>query len=206
METFSRRTFLKGVAATTCGSCVHAISPLSNGGYMAWGAPEPAQFGALGAAPLLILVNLDGGCSYNITPIFTGAFRDRNRRISYGPENGAIPLTSDQGLHPSLTGLKPIWDEGRLAVLNLVGLNDPTGLTRSHADGSDIKLTGITNVSEVKAGLKPGWVVNMSAHFGEPFSGIAINSGRSSLMEALTRLCQLPHSIRWAKRPLSGRR
>jgi uncharacterized protein (DUF1501 family) len=161
---------------------VHAISPLSNGGYMAWAAPEPAQLGALGAEPLLILVNLDGGCSYNITPIFTGAFRDRNRRISYGPENGAIPLTSDQGLHPSLTGLKPIWDEGKLAVLNLVGLNDPTGLTRSHADGSDIKLTGITNVSEVKAGLKPGWVVNMSAHFGEPFSGIAINSGRSSLM------------------------
>jgi uncharacterized protein (DUF1501 family) len=66
--------------------------------------------------------------------------------------------------------------------MNLVGLNDPTGLTRSHADGSDIKLTGITNVAEVKAGLKPGWVVNMSAHFGEPFSGIAINSGRSSLM------------------------
>jgi uncharacterized protein (DUF1501 family) len=34
----------------------------------------------------------------------------------------------------------------------------------------------------VKAGLKPGWVVNLSAHFGEPFSGIAINSSRSSLM------------------------
>ena len=181
MQSFSRRTFLKGVAATTCGSCVHAISPLSNGGYMAWAAPEPAQFGALGANPLLILVNLDGGCSYNITPIYTGAYRDRNRTISYGPEN-SIPLTSDQGLHPSLTGLKPIWDEGKLAVLNLVGLNDPTGLTRSHADGADIKLTGITNVAEVKAGLKPGWVVNMSAHFGEPFSGIAINSGRSSLM------------------------
>jgi uncharacterized protein (DUF1501 family) len=165
---------------------VHAISPFSNGDYIAWAAPEPAQSGVL-TNPLLILVNLDGGCSYNISPIYTGAFRDRNRRISYGPEN-SISLESSgpravaQGLHPSLTGLKPIWDEGNLALMNLVGLNDPTGLTRSHADGSDIKLTGITNVAEVKAGLKPGWVVNMSAHFGEPFSGIAINSGRSSLM------------------------
>jgi uncharacterized protein (DUF1501 family) len=180
MQSFSRRTFLKGLAATTCGSCVHAISPFSNGGYIAWAAPEPAQSGVL-ANPLLILVNLDGGCSYNITPIYTGAFRDRNRRISYGPEN-SIPLTGDQGLHPSLTGLKPVWDEGKLAVLNLVGLNDPTGVTRSHDEGANIKLTGITNVAEVKAGLKPGWVVNMSAHFGEPFSGITINSSRSSLM------------------------
>jgi uncharacterized protein (DUF1501 family) len=55
-------------------------------------------------------------------------------------------------------------------------------LTRSHDDGANIKLTGITNVPEVKAALTPGWVVRMSAHFGEPFSGIAINSSRSSLM------------------------
>jgi uncharacterized protein (DUF1501 family) len=180
MQSFSRRTFLKGVAATTCGSCVHAISPLSKGGFIAWAGPQPAQSGVL-ANPLLILVNLDGGCSYNLTPIYTGAFRDRNPRISYGPES-SIPLTSDQGLHPSLTGLKPVWDQGNLAVLNLVGLNDPTGLSRSHADGAAIKLTGITNVAEVKTNLTPGWVVNLSARFGEPFSGIAINSSRECLM------------------------
>ena len=161
MQSFSRRNFLKGVAATTCGSCVHAISPLSKGGYIAGGAPEPAQSaGALGDRPLLILVNLDGGCSYNITPIYTGAYRDRNRDISYGPEN-SIPLNGavDQGLHPSLTGLKPIWDEKNLAVMNLVGLNDPTGVTRSHDDGGNVKLMGITNVAEVKSGATPGWVV-----------------------------------------------
>jgi len=180
MQSFSRRTFLKGVAATTCGSCVHAISPLSKGDFIAWAGPQPAQSGVL-ANPLLILVNLDGGCSYNITPIYTGAYRDRNPRISYGPES-SIPLTSDQGLHPSLTGLKPVWDQGNLAVLNLVGLNDPTGVTRSHDEGANMKLKAITNIAEVKANLTPGWVENLSAHFGEPFSGIAINSSRSSLM------------------------
>jgi uncharacterized protein (DUF1501 family) len=66
--------------------------------------------------------------------------------------------------------------------LNLVGLNDPTGRSRSHADGAAIKLTGITNIAEVKANLTPGWAVNLSAHFGEPFSGIAINSSRECLM------------------------
>jgi uncharacterized protein (DUF1501 family) len=181
METFSRRTFLKGVAATTCGSCVHAVSPFANGGYLAWAAPPLAQSGVLGASPLLILINLDGGCSYNITPIYTGAFRTKNPTISYGQEN-SIPLTGDQGLHPSLTGLKPIWDEKNLALLNLVGLNDPTGLSRSHQDGANIRLTGITNVGEVRAGITPGWVVNMSAHFGEVYSGIVINSSRESIM------------------------
>jgi uncharacterized protein (DUF1501 family) len=180
MQSFSRRTFLKGVAATTCGSCVHAISPLSKGGFIAWAGPQ-LPTGTLGSTPLLILVNLDGGCSYNLTPIYTGAWRDRNPTISYGPES-SIPLTADQGLHPSLTGLKPVWDQGNLAVLNLVGLNDLTGVTRSHMDGSNIKLTGITSVPEVKAGITPGWLVNLGAHFGEPFSGISINSSRSSLM------------------------
>jgi uncharacterized protein (DUF1501 family) len=45
-----------------------------------------------------------------------------------------------------------------------------------------MKLKAITNIAEVKANLTPGWVENLSAHFGEPFSGIAINSSRSSLM------------------------
>jgi uncharacterized protein (DUF1501 family) len=181
METFSRRTFLKGVAATTCGSAVHAVSPFSNGDYLAWAGPAPTQStGVLGNTPLLIIVNLDGGCSYNITPIYTGAFRDRNPNISYGPEN-SIPLTSDQGLHPSLTGLKSVWDEQNLALLNLVGFNEPSGLTRSHMDGANCRLTGIMSIPEVRAGTNPGWVVRMSAHFGEPFSGIAINSSRSSI-------------------------
>jgi uncharacterized protein (DUF1501 family) len=178
MEKFSRRTFLKGAAATTCGSYVHAVSPFSNGGFLAWAGPSPAQ--SAPGNPLLILVNLDGGCTYNITPIYTGAYRDRNRTISYGPEN-SIPLTSDQGLHPSLTGLKSVWDEKNLAVLNLVGFHDPSGVTRSHAVGGDIKLTGITDVSEVKAGTTPGWVLRLSAHFGETFSGVVLNSSRSSI-------------------------
>jgi hypothetical protein len=180
MQSFSRRTFLKGVAATTCGSCVHAVSPLSKGGFIAWAGPQlPA--GVLGPNPLLFIVNLDGGCSYNITPIYAGAWRDRNPTISYGPEN-SIPLTGEQGLHPSLTGLKSVWDQGNLAVLNLVGLNDASGLTRSHDFGSDLKLKAITNIAEVKANITPGWVVNLSAYFGEPFSGITLNSSRSSLM------------------------
>jgi uncharacterized protein (DUF1501 family) len=91
-------------------------------------------------------------------------------------------LTSDQGLHPSLTGLKPIWDEKNLAVMNLVGLNDPSGVTRSHDQGTNVKLMAITNMAEVKSGATPGWVVRMSAHFGEPFSGITINSSKSGLM------------------------
>src|SRR5262249_46398142 len=39
----------------------------------------------------------------------------------------------------------------------------------------------ITNVNEVKAGVTPGWVVRMSSYFGEPYSGIVINSSRSSI-------------------------
>src|SRR5829696_3157700 len=42
---------------------------------------------------------------------------------------GAIDLDGFFGLHPSLSGLKPLWDERRLAVVHAIGSPDTT---RSH--------------------------------------------------------------------------
>jgi uncharacterized protein (DUF1501 family) len=49
-------------------------------------------------------------------------------------EDAAIDLDGFFGLHPSLAPLKPIWDDGHLAIVHAAGSPDPT---RSHFDAQD---------------------------------------------------------------------
>lgn len=48
-----------------------------------------------------------------------------------GQQNGAVDLNGFFGLHPTLAGLKEIYDDGALAVVHATGCTDPT---RSHFD------------------------------------------------------------------------
>jgi uncharacterized protein (DUF1501 family) len=56
-----------------------------------------------------------------------------------GKANGAIDLDGRFGLHPSLQALKPLWDAGRLAIVEAVGSPDPS---RSHFDAQDYMESG----------------------------------------------------------------
>ena len=49
-------------------------------------------------------------------------------------EDSAIDLDGFFGLHPALAPLKPIWDDGHLAIVHAAGSPDPT---RSHFDAQD---------------------------------------------------------------------
>ncbi|MDX5024771.1 hypothetical protein SHY67_11230, partial [Streptococcus suis] len=52
---------------------------------------------------------------------------------------GILPLSDDLGLHPAMRGLKGLYDQGQLAVLNAVGYPNPD---RSHFRSMDIWQTG----------------------------------------------------------------
>ena len=56
-----------------------------------------------------------------------------------GKTNGAIDLDGRFGLHPRLQPLKPLWDEGQLAIVEAAGSPDPT---RSHFDAQDYMESG----------------------------------------------------------------
>ena len=56
-----------------------------------------------------------------------------------GTEQAAIDLDGHFGLHPSLHGLKPLWDRRQLAIVEAVGSPDPT---RSHFDAQDYMESG----------------------------------------------------------------
>ncbi len=60
-----------------------------------------------------------------------------------GREDAAIDLDGFFGLHPSLAPLKPIWDDGHLAIVHAAGSPDPT---RSHFDAQDFMEAGTPGV------------------------------------------------------------
>ena len=60
-------------------------------------------------------------------------------RPSRGDERAAIDLDGFFGFHPALAPLKPLYDEGLLAVVQAAGSPDPT---RSHFDAQDFMESG----------------------------------------------------------------
>src|ERR1039457_5670289 len=58
-------------------------------------------------------------------------------------EDAAIDLDGFFGLHPALAPLKPIWDDGHLAIVHAAGSPDPT---RSHFDAQDFMESGTPGI------------------------------------------------------------
>jgi uncharacterized protein (DUF1501 family) len=77
-----------------------------------------------------------------VVPFFEKAYYEMRPTIAVpqpGKPNGAIDLDGHFGLHPSLQQLKPLWDNGQLAVIEAAGSPDPT---RSHFDAQDFMESG----------------------------------------------------------------
>lgn len=68
-----------------------------------------------------------------------------------GGADAAIDLDGFFGLHPSLSSLKPVYDEGHLAVVHAVGSPDNT---RSHFDAQDYMEAGAPG----NKGVADGWL------------------------------------------------
>jgi uncharacterized protein (DUF1501 family) len=82
----------------------------------------------------------------------------------------AIELDGRFGLHPSLAGLKQLWDERQLAVVEAVGSPDPT---RSHFDAQDYMESGTPGLKATP----DGWLNRALAREQNPAPLRAISLG-----------------------------
>jgi uncharacterized protein (DUF1501 family) len=86
--------------------------------------------------PILVVLQLSGGNDYlnTVVPYANSLYWD-SRPIVNIPEDKVIPLDNAVGFHPSMAALKPLYDEGKMAVIHGVGYaNSP----RSHFRSMDI--------------------------------------------------------------------
>jgi uncharacterized protein (DUF1501 family) len=106
-----------------------------------------------GQARRLIVVQLSGGNDglNTIIPYRNDLYFKARPTLALKETEGILPLSDDLGLHPAMKGLKGLYDQGQLAVLNAVGYPNPD---RSHFRSMDIWQTG----SGSEQLLTTGWL------------------------------------------------
>jgi uncharacterized protein (DUF1501 family) len=106
-----------------------------------------------GQARRLIVVQLSGGNDglNTIVPYRNDLYFKARPTLALKETEGILPLSDDLGLHPAMKGLKGLYDQGQLAVLNAVGYPNPD---RSHFRSMDIWQTG----SGSEQLLTTGWL------------------------------------------------
>jgi uncharacterized protein (DUF1501 family) len=106
----------------------------------------------MGGNKVLVVIQLSGGNDglNTVIPINNDIYYRERPGLSIAKEKTLI-LNADAGLHPSLTHLKTLYDEGNISILNNVGYPNPD---RSHFRSMDIWQTA-SNPDEY---LNSGWL------------------------------------------------
>jgi len=145
-----RRDFLRNtIPATVLPAFINGFS------IKAFGAESPlAQL--LGGDPfsdhVLVIVQLSGGNDglNTVIPIDTYANYFNARSNIAIPQANILPLTATTGLNPAMTGMKALYDEGKLGVVQAVGYPTPNF---SHFRATDIWMSA----SDSNQVLVNGW-------------------------------------------------
>ena len=84
----------------------------------------------------LIVIQLTGGNDYlnTVVPYNDGRYYDYRSTVHI-PQDRVIPVDGQVGFNPSMGPVKRLWDEGKVAVINGIGYQNPN---RSHFRSMDI--------------------------------------------------------------------
>ena len=144
-----RRDFIKTAPVAILPAFLSGLS------VKAFGAsPLMAALSAANNDHVLVLIQLVGGNDglNTVIPLDEYSILSAARSNILIPQNRVLTLngTSTVGLHPSLTGLQQLYNNGKLHIVHDVGYPDPN---YSHFRSTDIWLTG-ANSNQV---LSTGW-------------------------------------------------
>lgn len=148
MDTISRRKFLTLTSGVALGAAVPLLS-LSDIAQAAIDRPLPAN------TPILVAVTLYGGNDglNTLIPYTDSLYFSSRPDISY-PAEKLLRLDSSLALNPSMTGIKSLWDEKKVAVIRGVGYPKPD---RSHFSSMAKWQTG-NPLAHVSTGWLGRWI------------------------------------------------
>jgi uncharacterized protein (DUF1501 family) len=147
----NRRDFLKRAAPVT------AVPFTVNGLRLAAFGNEQPQTANPGAGAaldrVLVLIQLSGGNDglNTVIPLDQYAAYSNLRKNIALPEDRVLRLTASTGLHPAASGMKALYDSGRLCIVQGVSYPNPNF---SHFRAMDIWLTA----SDYNQYLSSGWM------------------------------------------------
>jgi uncharacterized protein (DUF1501 family) len=132
---------------------------------------------------ILVVLQMAGGNDglNMVVPFADDAYHRARPRLAFAPEN-ILKLDDYAGLNPKLTGLKSLYDEGHLAVVQGVGYPNPN---RSHFRSTEIWQTA----SDANRNLSEGWIGRYFDNFcagADPTVGIAVGEEMPEAFAAKT--------------------
>ena len=161
----TRRTFLKGGAMAVIGTAA---------------VPSFLTRAAYGAMPsssrnkrLVVIFQRGAADGLNIViPHAESVYYQMRPSIAI-PRGQVVDLNGFFGLHPSLSSLKPLWDQGHLAIVHAAGSPDTT---RSHFDAQDYMESGTPGVKSTTDGWLNRVLQSERQTNESPFSSVAIGA------------------------------
>ena len=145
----TRREFLTGSLTFLSTASVLPVF-LGNTARVSAG-PEPLTRRNNDSDRILVMVQLTGGNDglNTIIPYENDLYYKCRRRIAIAKKD-VLPLENGLGLHPAARGLKALYDDGKLAIVQGVGYPNPN---RSHFTSTDIWQT-----ADPRLELRGGWL------------------------------------------------
>jgi len=132
---------------------------------------------ALGFKKLVIIQLAGGNDGLNTIIPYNNDIYYRERPNLAIKKNNLIKATDQLGFHNSMGGLKNLYDQGYLSIINSVGYPDPN---RSHFRATDIWQTA----SDSNEYLTAGWLGRyIDKHGKMPHSGIEVDDSLSLIMK-----------------------
>ena len=134
----------------------------------------------------LIVVQLSGGNDglNTVIPFRNDLYYKARPTLGIQESSGILPLEKDLGLHPALTGLKRLYDQGQLAVLNSVGYPNPD---RSHFRSMDIWQTGSGADNVLSTGWLGRYLDSNCPDCQHPYNALEVDDTLSLALKGATR-------------------
>jgi uncharacterized protein (DUF1501 family) len=139
-----------------------------------------------GKARRLIVVQLSGGNDglNTIVPYRNDLYYKARPSLALKSTDGILPLSDDLGLHPRMTGLKSLYDQGQLTVLNAVGYPNPD---RSHFRSMDIWQTGSGSEQLLTTGWLGRYLDSSCAGCALPYQALEVDDTLSLALKGQLR-------------------
>ena len=180
-NTISRRGFMRNGALALIGTSV-IPSFLMRSVYA-------QQVTARASGKKLVVIFQRGACDgLNVAvPYGEKNYYAMRPTIAIQPKE-VLDLNGFFGLHPAMASMKPLYDEGHLAIVHAVGSPDPT---RSHFDAQDYMESGTPGLKATP----DGWLNRALANEPPHPSGAAAKSAAESPFRAVALGSQVPRTL-----------
>ena len=134
----------------------------------------------------LVVVQLGGGNDglNTVIPFENDLYYKARPTLGIRPQSGILTLDKGLGFNPAMTGLKRLYDQGHVAVLNSVGYPNPD---RSHFRSMDIWQSGSGAEEYVSTGWLGRYLDSNCAPCALPYNGLEVDDTLSLAMKGALR-------------------